>query len=108
MKTTSGGVPVGISNINSQADDFSLDQNYPNPFNPETNIRFSIPVNVKGAVKLTVYNSAGKEVAQLVNGQLSAGSYEYSFSGARLSSGVYFYKLETSEFTETKKMLLVK
>ena len=109
LKTTTGGALVGITNITSQAIDYSLQQNYPNPFNPETKIKFSIPgAGSKNNVKLSVFDASGKEVAVLVNGELNSGTYEYSFHGGNLSSGVYFYKLETDGFIETKKMLLVK
>ncbi len=108
MKTTTGGMVTGITNINSHAEDFDLQQNYPNPFNPETKIKFSIPAGIKSNVKLTVFDVAGRQVEQLVNEQLNTGTYEYSFNGAGLTSGVYFYKLETSEFVETRKMMLVK
>lgn len=98
---------VGISNISTQIPErFKLEQNYPNPFNPVTNIKFSIPVT--GVVKLKVYDILGKEVATLVNKQLTAGTYQADFNGANFSSGVYFYKLETEGFTEVKKMMLVK
>ena len=100
---------VGIQQISSEIPaSYSLSQNYPNPFNPSTKIRFNIPRNTDGTVKLAVYDIIGKEVAVLVNSNLSAGSYEYTFNGMKLSSGVYFYKLQTKEFTETKIMLLVK
>lgn len=109
MKTTTGGVTVGITNINSHAETFHLSQNYPNPFNPETKIRFSIPAAPGGAeVKLSVHDASGREVAILVNGILNMGTYEYTFYGADLPSGVYFYMLETPEITETKKMMLIK
>lgn len=98
---------IGIKNISSLTPDkFMLSQNYPNPFNPATKINFSLPVN--SFVKLKVYNSLGKEVANLVNESLSQGTYEYSFNGESLTSGIYFYKLETENFLETKKMILVK
>ncbi len=85
---------------------FSLSQNYPNPFNPVTNIKFSVPKS--GLVKLTVYDAAGRETATLFNGRLSAGTYNYDFDASQLASGIYFYKLETNEFTQTKKMVLIK
>jgi len=87
-------------------DNFSLEQNYPNPFNPTTNIKFAIPVS--GNVTLKVFNQLGKEVETLTDGFKNAGSYELNFNAANLSSGVYFYKLETAGKIETKKMLLVK
>lgn len=85
---------------------YALKQNYPNPFNPSTNIEFNISKN--GPVKLQVYNSLGKVVSTLVEGELKAGSYTVRFSGAGLTSGVYFYMLQAEGFSETKKMLLVK
>jgi photosystem II stability/assembly factor-like uncharacterized protein len=98
---------TGVQNISTEVPDkFLLAQNYPNPFNPSTKINFSLPVN--SFVKLRVYNSLGREVANLVNEKLSAGSYAYDFSGEVLSSGVYYYKLETENFSETKKMVLIK
>ncbi|HLT24119.1 MAG TPA: choice-of-anchor D domain-containing protein [Ignavibacteria bacterium] len=98
---------VGIQTIsNVIPDKFSLQQNYPNPFNPTTKIKFDIPQNAK--VSLKVYDVLGREVANLVNSQLIAGVYEYTFEGSAFSSGIYFYTLETENFKETKKMLLVK
>src|SRR5690606_28046345 len=98
---------VGIQTIsNVIPDKFSLQQNYPNPFNPTTKIKFDIPQNAK--VSLNVYDVLGREVANLVNSQLIAGVYEYTFEGSAFSSGIYFYTLETENFKETKKMLLVK
>lgn len=85
---------------------FSLSQNYPNPFNPSTKISFDIPV--RGEVKLAVYNAVGQEVAVLVNQYLNAGKYQYSFDGLGLPTGVYFYRLVTDGFSQTKKMVLVK
>jgi hypothetical protein len=85
---------------------FVLKQNYPNPFNPATNIGFSVP---KGTmVNLTVYDNLGREVAVLVNEYLNRGNYYFQFSGEKLASGLYFYKLVTNNFTETKKMILIK
>lgn len=98
---------IGIKNISSVTPDkFLLSQNYPNPFNPATKINFSLPL--KSFVRLKVYNSLGKEVANLVNENLQSGIYEYSFNGQSLTSGIYFYKLETDNFSETKKMMLIK
>lgn len=85
---------------------FELNQNYPNPFNPKTNINFSL--SESGKVKLTVYNLLGQEVDVLINTDLSAGNHTAVFEGSNLASGIYFYKLETNEFTSTKKMILMK
>lgn len=99
-------LPTSITPVNNVADNYSLNQNYPNPFNPSTSINFSVPKSTN--VKLVVYDMLGKEVATLVNQQLTPGSYNIDFNGTKLSSGVYFYKLITSEFTDIKKMMLVK
>lgn len=92
----SGEIPV----------DFKLHNNFPNPFNPSTKIRFDITERTN--VKIIVYSSAGKEITVLVNSQLSAGKYETSFTALDLSSGIYFYKLITDSYSETKKMILLK
>mgnify|MGYP002626210793 FL=1 len=98
---------VNISTISNQVPDgFLLQQNYPNPFNPSTKIKFAIPNS--SFVKLAVYDMLGREAAVLVNENLNAGSYEYTFDGADLSSGMYFYTLRSGEFTQTKKMNLIK
>ncbi len=85
---------------------FNLDQNYPNPFNPNTTIKFVIPAS--GNVTLKIYDMLGKEVATLVNEELAAGSYTRTFNANNLSSGVYFYKLQAGNLTQTKKMMLMK
>lgn len=103
-------VVTNVNNISSIADVFSLAQNYPNPFNPTTKINFSIPKS--GYTTLKVYDILGNEVSNLVNENLSSGSYSVDFNAAStgnaLSSGVYFYRLQSSEFTEVRKMYLVK
>ncbi|MBS1495182.1 MAG: T9SS type A sorting domain-containing protein [Bacteroidetes bacterium] len=97
---------VGIHSPRETLSSFRLNQNYPNPFNPSTKISFDI---VKaGAVKLTVSDINGKEVAELVNVSMNTGSYEVNFNAEKLSGGIYFYKLETANGTDTKKMILVK
>lgn len=101
------GSTIGIQSLGNEIPEkFELSQNYPNPFNPTTNINFSIPK--AGNVKLVVFDVNGKQVAELVNEQLNAGVYKFDFNASGLSSGVYFYKLVTNEFTEVKKMMLVK
>jgi photosystem II stability/assembly factor-like uncharacterized protein len=98
---------VGIQNFSTEIPSkYSLSQNYPNPFNPVTKVKFSI-LNA-GNVKITVYNVQGREVQTLVNESLKPGTYEASFDGSQITSGVYFYKLITDGFTETKKMVLIK
>ena len=86
--------------------DYSIEQNYPNPFNPSTKINFSIPN--EGLVTLNVYNSLGQQVATLVNESKPAGTYQVDFEGAGLSSGIYFYKITSGNFTQSKKMILMK
>jgi hypothetical protein len=86
--------------------EFRLDQNYPNPFNPTTVIIYSVPT--AGFVNLAVFNLIGEKVAQLVNKNVSAGNYRVSFDASDLTSGVYFYKIETSGFTRVKKMIVLK
>ena len=100
---------IGIKNISSIANDYELKQNYPNPFNPSTIITFSIPKNEN--VNLIVYDVLGNEVAGLLkNETLNTGSYRYEFNADKynLSSGVYFYKLTTTDFSKMKKMMFVK
>ncbi len=85
---------------------YKLEQNYPNPFNPVTTISFSIPKNQN--VTLKVYDVLGKEAATLVNQELTTGQYNVTLNAGSLGSGIYFYTLSAGDFTETKKMLLVK
>jgi hypothetical protein len=101
------GSTVGISGNNTGIPkSYALAQNYPNPFNPSTSIKFNIPV--KGFVKLIVFDITGREIAQLVNKDMNAGSYEYTFDASNIASGVYFYKITANDFVDTKKMILVK
>lgn len=99
-----------VSNELSKDDDmpkeFVLNQNYPNPFNPTTNINFSLPKNSK--VKLAVYDLIGREVQVLVSDNLRSGNYTYTFDASALSSGVYFYKLDTDLGSLSQKMTLIK
>lgn len=98
---------VGVQNIASTvSENYKVYQNYPNPFNPSTTIKFEIPKST--FVNLKIYNSEGKEVAEPVNEKLSLGVYETTFDAGALSSGVYFYKIITGDFVQTKKMLLIK
>jgi hypothetical protein len=109
---------IGISPISSEVpNSYSLYQNYPNPFNPVTKIKFSLPSPSKGgvmSVKLVVYDVLGQEIANLIpplrGGQegLAPGTYEVKWDGTNYPSGVYFYKLITSDFIQTRKMVLIK
>jgi hypothetical protein len=100
--------------INFEPKSFQLYQNYPNPFNPTTKIKFSIPpspVTGEGrgeVVTLKIYDLLGRKVAALVNEKLSSGTYEVEFDGSNCPSGIYFYKLETESFYQTKRMVLIK
>lgn len=106
LKTTTGGT-INILQISTNVPNkFYLEQNYPNPFNPSTNIEFSLPQ--KSFVKLKVFDLLGREAANLVSENLSAGKYKYDFNASLLTSGIYFYKLETENFSETRKMILIK
>ena len=97
----------GVKKIsNDIPEQFSLSQNYPNPFNPKTIINFQL--SSFSNVKLIVFDVLGREVAALVNEQLKPGTYEVEWDGTDYPSGVYFYKLQTESFTETKKMILLK
>jgi len=105
-KTTTGGVTYANNIINEIPASFSLSQNYPNPFNPTTIIRFQIKDSKTTTLK--VFDLLGREVQTLVNEKLKPGEYEVTFDGSNLPSGVYFYKLQAGDFTETKKMILIK
>jgi hypothetical protein len=125
-KLSDFGILTGIAKQKEIPSSFMLHQNYPNPFNPSTTISFSIPqAMVRQAhhdntdvipslsrdevhVTLKVYDVLGREVATLVNDNLSAGSYSYNFDASKLTSGVYLYKLQAGNFSETKKMILTK
>ncbi len=103
---------VGIKQISSEVpENYSLSQNYPNPFNPVTKIKFAIPpVRQRHAfdVQLIVYNILGREIATLVNQQLKPGTYEVEWDGSNNPSGVYFYKLTSGDFIESRKMIFIK
>jgi plastocyanin len=97
---------TGVKDNVSQPDRFLVEQNYPNPFNPTTTIRYTIPQN--GLVTVKVFNILGKELATVVHGVESAGSHEIQFDAANLTSGIYFYRIQNGNFTQTKKMLVLK
>ncbi len=107
----------GITRTNSEIPEkFSLSQNYPNPFNPSTKIRFQIPspegwqrnADGVGLVILKVYDAAGRKIQALVNEPLQPGTYEVTFDGTGLNSGVYFYQLTAGSYRETRRMILIK
>lgn len=100
--TISGTIPI----INTYPGNYSLSQNYPNPFNPETNIKYSIPI--ASNVKLILYDVTGKELSVLLNEFKNPGTYDLRINVDKLSSGVYFYKMETERFATIRKMVVVK
>ena len=101
-RNTTGITPNGTEIPSS----YSVSQNYPNPFNPSTNFSFGLPKS--GNVKLAIYDVLGNEVAVIVDGFKQAGSYSVNLNASNLSSGVYFYRLTSGDFTKTMKMSLIK
>jgi acyl-homoserine lactone acylase PvdQ len=99
-------IPVEIEERANASIKFSLQQNYPNPFNPSTKIKYYLAKS--GKVKLKIFDVLGTEVATLVNKYQNSGSYEVSFDASKLSSGVYFYRIQTGSNTAVKKMILLK
>ncbi|MBX7043402.1 MAG: T9SS type A sorting domain-containing protein [Ignavibacteria bacterium] len=96
----SGEVNVGVPS------EYAMSQNYPNPFNPSTKIDYDIPAD--GNVAIILYDMSGREVSKLVNEFKPAGYYTVNFNASNLSSGMYFYRIASSNFSQTKKMVLVK
>jgi hypothetical protein len=86
--------------------DFALYQNYPNPFNPSTTIKFALPV--KTNLSLNIYNTLGEKVAEIFKGEMEEGYHEMMFNASGLSSGIYYYTITADNFSETKKMILIK
>jgi len=86
--------------------EYALEQNYPNPFNPSTTIQFLIPESTD--VTLTIYNTLGEKITELVNSRLEAGRYSYQWNAQNIATGMYIYKLQTEKFISVKKMILVK
>ena len=107
---------TGVKDFKSSSLVFQLSQNYPNPFNPSTKIKYSIPSAHSplpggasgGLVTLKVYDLLGREVATLVDEKQQPGNYEVTFDGSKLSSGIYFYRLQADSHIQTKKMILLK
>jgi hypothetical protein len=110
--------PVQTTNVENETgslpDKIELYQNYPNPFNPTTEIKFSLPSVIASETKqsqlvaLTVYNLLGKEIATLLDEELTAGEHEVKFDATELPSGIYFYQLKAGDYIETKKMICLK
>ena len=106
LKTTNGGVTSVPKNMNELPSEFKLFQNYPNPFNPTTKIKFQI--SKLSEVKLVVYDAVARQLETLVNKQLKPGTYEVKFNSHGYTSGVYYYKLQAGNYSETKNMVLLK
>jgi hypothetical protein len=100
------GIVVDVKELAGVPARYNLNQNYPNPFNPSTTINFSLPQHSN--VLLKVYDVLGNQVALLADGEYPTGNYSINFDGSHLSSGIYFYILQTNNFTDSKKMLLVR
>lgn len=96
LNGTENGLPIS----------FGLHQNYPNPFNPSTQIAFDLPS--ASHVELSIYNVLGQEVKTLINQQMEAGSHVVTFDGSNLASGIYFYRISADNFSDTKKMMMLK
>ncbi len=94
------------NNLNEKVTEFKLENNYPNPFNPSTTISYSLPQN--SFVQLKVYDLLGHDVANLVNKEQAIGNYKVEFNASNLSSGIYFYKLKSGNFVDTKKLILLR
>jgi hypothetical protein len=100
-------VTTNIRLVNNEiSNTYFLSQNYPNPFNPRTNIEFSVPK--RSLIKINIYNEAGQLIQELINQTLNPGTYDTEFNGSNYSSGVYFYRLMSNDFNDTKKMVLIK
>jgi len=107
MATAPSCGPIGVETAENEIPlRFQLYQNYPNPFNPRTVIKYDIPRTSN--VRLFIYDILGRTVKELVNGKVEPGRYEVQWDGTNTASGTYFYKLETDNFVDIKKMILVK
>jgi hypothetical protein len=105
-KLDSTNIVTAVEEDLSIPDEITLSQNYPNPFNPSTTIKFTLPSPGNAIIK--IYNALGEEVGVLIDNELTTGTYEFEWNASGLPSGVYFYHLQTEEFVETKKMILMK
>ncbi|MCX6170102.1 MAG: T9SS type A sorting domain-containing protein [Ignavibacteriales bacterium] len=105
---TSFDINVGLTDVTSDPipNEFSLYQNFPNPFNPSTKIKYELPQNA--FIQLKIFDMLGREVKTILSGEQTAGFYEIEFDAKEIPSGIYFYRIEAGEFTQTKKMILMK
>jgi len=101
------GTNTSVEQISTEIpDEFYIGNNYPNPFNPSTTIVYFIPLKAK--VTLILFDTWGREVATLVNEEQIAGRYEVKYDGSKLAGGIYFYRMQVGEYSETRKMVLIK
>ncbi len=109
VRTNIGDIVSAGQNNNSVPLSCELFQNYQNPFNPETKIKFNIPNGFgSNRAAIVIYDLLGREVKTLLNEVVASGYHEVTFDGSEFTSGVYFYRLTAGDFSETKKMVLVK
>ncbi len=106
LKTTNGGITAVEPPVHSVPESYKLYQNYPNPFNPTTKIRFALPK--KSFVKIIIYDVPGRTIAELVNQDITPGTYSVDWDASNFSSGIYFYTLLAGEHKETRKMVLIR
>lgn len=106
LKTVTGGITSVSNNSSEIPSGYILNQNYPNPFNPVTKIKFEIPE--EGLTEIIIYDMLGKEVQTLINRNLEAGRHEVTFDGSNVVSGIYFYKITSGNFSQLKKMVLIR
>lgn len=107
VTVTENGAIVGVSNNEAmQPSGFQLEQNYPNPFNPATSIKFTIPFSSN--IILKIYNTSGKEIHTLLNKKMGMGNHEILWNAVDLPSGIYYYTLSAENYSDTKKMVLIK
>lgn len=99
-------IPTAVNDVQAKVSGYKLNQNYPNPFNPSTQISFNL--DKAANTNLSVYNMLGQKVATLFNGNLNSGAHAFTFNAANLESGIYVYQLKSGNFTETRKMMLLK
>ena len=99
-------LPTSLKTEKYSKTNLQLNQNYPNPFNSSTTIKYILPKN--GYIELSIFNILGVKVATIVNEYQTIGEYEVKFDCSTLSSGIYFYKIENGNFSETKKLILLK
>jgi len=105
--TLNGSSVLPVNSHNSETPkQFSLNQNYPNPFNPTTTISFDLPVS--SYVTIRIFDALGREVSVLLSGVFPAGKYSQQWNASSMPSGIYFYRIQSGSFTDTKKLLLLR